>query len=125
MGPAEAGQMFSMEGHNLPHPWGAGRAQGTVSAFGSDQCKPSSRGAGGEFCYPGTVIPNWGMGMSQRGVFLPVSHLGASAPCRCLSCSVWDLRAVVGRSPPSLARGNWLLIELLLLLHSFLGSVIK
>lgn len=58
-----------------------------------------------------------------RGVFLPGSHLGVSAPCWCLSCSVWDLRVLVGREPPSLALGVCILIELILLLHSFLGSV--
>lgn len=47
-------------GGTTSSPWGAGRAQGTVSqvAFGSDQCKLSARDAGGEYCCPGTVIPN-------------------------------------------------------------------
>lgn len=66
-----------------------------------------------------------GNGNVPERCFPACFSLGVSAPCRCLSCSVWDLRAVVGRGPPSLARGNWLLIQLLLLLHSFLGSVIN
>lgn len=47
-------------GGTTSSPWGAGRAQGTVSevALANDQCKVSSRGAGGECCSPGTVIPN-------------------------------------------------------------------
>lgn len=75
-------------------------------------------------CCPGTVIPNWESTplCPQRGVFLPVSHLGVSSLPVSQLLRVGPLSGG-GLGPPSLALGIWLLIELSL--HSFLGSVIN
>lgn len=86
--PAEVGQMFSIEGSHLLHGVLGGhkvlsvrRLLGVTSA----SCHPEMQGVSVlEQSFPTEgALPS-----VPRGVFPPGSHLSASAPCWCLSCSV-------------------------------------